>query len=515
MDAHKLYSVINIRIVLLLLSVLFNNTYYSQDKVKQRSIDSLSKIIKDKNVYADKGSKEILRLCTEIYYQSKEINYNEGMLQAILKMSEVYMNERNYELSLKKISEGKILSEKENDNAISSALMLGEGMIYTEMGYTRKSRYALQKSLELASKLSSENLHVKKAVIYRTMARNIRQEGSRDQCDSVLIYLNKGYAESKKMDHTFSYKNFYLASFAIDIAKEYYLKDKISESEGYLNDFQTYLKNERDKSEFIYYYLFKGNIENKRKNYNKALEYFDKSIQIVKDCKIYTNALKDIYSGKAESYQGLQDYKNEALYSTKAKDITDSISVSEKRILNIVAAQNDKESFQTESSDYNHWLLVLPCLLGVTAVTYIFFRKKKNKNEQVNEIENVKNAESELPIEVFNISFEEGLAVQKQQLEIQDLRELIDLVQSNNKSFHLRFHEHFPLFNQQLLAINPQLTHSDLEYCALIKLKFDTKEIAQYKNVSVSSVFSKKYRIRKKLDISTSANIYTWMFNIG
>ncbi|MDR6466149.1 hypothetical protein [Chryseobacterium sediminis] len=511
MDARKLCSVIIIRTVLLLLFILFNNSFYSQDKARRRSIDSLSNIIKDKNVYADKGSKEILRLCTEIYYQSKEINYNKGILQAILKMSEVYMNERNYELSLKKISEGKVLSGKENDNVALSSFLLEEGMIYGEMGYTKKSRYTLQQSLELADKLPGQDLHVKKAAVYRSMARNIRQEGNVNHYDSIFIYLNKGYSESKKMNHNFSYKPLYLASFAMDMAKEYFLTDKISESEKCLNDFQTYMKNERDKSEFIYYYLLKGSIENKKKNYNTALEYFDQSRQIVNEYKIYTNALEDIYSGQADAYQGLKDYKNEAVYSTKAKKITDSISSSEKKILNNIVTKGDIEYRRPENLNYNYWLFILPCSLGAA---YIFFRKKKKEKEN----EFVKHAEDELPAEEYNVFFEENLTPQekdKHELEVQDLKGLIELVQSNDKSFHLRFHEHFPSFNQRLLSINQQLTHSDLEYCALIKLKFDTKEIAQYKNVSVSSVFSKKYRIRKKLNINTDENMYTWMFNIG
>ena len=506
MDIHKFGSVINIRIALLLF-ILFSNTLYSQDNVRRKSIDSVNNVLKDRNIYADKGSKEILRLCTEIYYQSKEINYSKGMLQALLKMSEVYMNERDYEQSLKKISEGKILAAKANDSIILSTLVLEEGMIYAEMGYTKKSRYALQQSLKFADKLSNQNLHVKKAAVYRTMARNIRQEGNAVHYDSILIYLNKGYAESKKMSHNFPYKNFYLASFALDIAKEYFLINKIAASEKYLNDFQNYLKNERDKSEFIYYYLLKGNIENKKKNYSRAIEYFDQSQQIVNECKIYTNALKDIYSGMSESYEGLHDYRNEAEYSTKAKKITDSIFSSEKKILNTIVAREDRESNRTESSNYNYWLYIFLYLLGMGGAVYIFLKKKKNRY--------VKYSGNDWPDEKYNILFEETQEKEKQEPEIEDLRELISLVQNNDKSFHLRFHEHFPSFNQQLLAINPQLSHSDLEYCALIKLKFDTKEIAQYKNVSVSSVFSKKYRIRKKLDINTNANIYTWMFNIG
>ncbi|MFP3836197.1 helix-turn-helix transcriptional regulator, partial [Chryseobacterium sp. SIMBA_028] len=69
-------------------------------------------------------------------------------------------------------------------------------------------------------------------------------------------------------------------------------------------------------------------------------------------------------------------------------------------------------------------------------------------------------------------------------------------------------------FNQSLLNISTHLTPTDLEYCALIKLNFDTKQIATLKKISIGSVESRKYRIRKKLNINNSENIYTWMTKI-
>lgn len=80
---------------------------------------------------------------------------------------------------------------------------------------------------------------------------------------------------------------------------------------------------------------------------------------------------------------------------------------------------------------------------------------------------------------------------EKSETDIESLRALVQLAKNDDKAFLLKFSEVFPSFNQKLININPQLTHSDLEYCALIKLKFDTKEIARYKKVTINSVISK------------------------
>lgn len=86
-----------------------------------------------------------------------------------------------------------------------------------------------------------------------------------------------------------------------------------------LNEFHKVMFKEKDQSDFIHYYILKGNIENKKKDYLQALEYFDKALGLNQKYRIYTLSLRDIYSGKAQSYLGLNDYKNQAIYSAKAK----------------------------------------------------------------------------------------------------------------------------------------------------------------------------------------------------
>lgn len=88
---------------------------------------------------------------------------------------------------------------------------------------------------------------------------------------------------------------------------------------------------------------------------------------------------------------------------------------------------------------------------------------------------------------------------------------LIDLAIKNDSSFYLTFLEVYPDFAKKLLDINPTIKASDIEYCAYIKLNLDTKQIAVLKNISVRAVEGKKYRIRKKLDISIDENMYIWL----
>lgn len=68
-----------------------------------------------------------------------------------------------------------------------------------------------------------------------------------------------------------------------------------------------------------------------------------------------------------------------------------------------------------------------------------------------------------------------------------------------------------PEFNQKLLAINSKITKSDVEFCSMIKMNLSTKEIALMLQINTDSVFTKKYRLLKKLQLSSETDLYTWL----
>lgn len=458
--------------------------------------------VQGKDIYATKGSKEVLRICTEIYYQSKEIDYTNGMIQADMIMSAIYLQEQNYKAALEKILRGKNLAQETDNYYLLSMFLIREAFVYSELGYTKKSQKTLNSSTALLNKLSEKEGYLMKGLVDMTKANNI-QTTTDSTKDSTLIYLNRGYQEIKRTDNKNPYHSFFLGLFTIQLAEAYYLKNNFSKSELFLKEFEKVKSHDKNQSEFIRYYVLKGNIENKKKNYTQALKYFDQAQEFYQRYKFYTLSLKDIYSGKADAYLGLKDFKNQAAYSTKAKKITDSIVIADQELLNRTIDFNENEKSFPYKENINYYLIagILVVLAGLTF--YITHRKKPNKAT----------VEEKLPEQGTKpmIIYENA----RIETEVEVLRELVQLAKNDDKSFLLRFSEAFPAFNQKLISINPQLTHSDLEYCALIKLKFDTKEIARYKNVTINSVVSKKYRIRKKLNISTDENMYTWMLNIG
>jgi DNA-binding CsgD family transcriptional regulator len=88
---------------------------------------------------------------------------------------------------------------------------------------------------------------------------------------------------------------------------------------------------------------------------------------------------------------------------------------------------------------------------------------------------------------------------------------IVSLAKLNNPAFLTEFNLLYKDFFNKILNISSDIISSELEICALIKLNFTTKEIALATNSSVRSIEAKKYRIRKKLKINSSDDLFIWM----
>lgn len=98
--------------------------------------------------------------------------------------------------------------------------------------------------------------------------------------------------------------------------------------------------------------------------------------------------------------------------------------------------------------------------------------------------------------------------------DIDKLKLVKDLAEQGSIYFLSKFKSLHPYFCDRLVEIQPTIVASEMEFCAYIKLGFSTKEIAVATRSSVRSVEGKKYRIRKKYNISEKIDIYVWMTNL-
>lgn len=73
--------------------------------------------------------------------------------------------------------------------------------------------------------------------------------------------------------------------------------------------------------------------------------------------------------------------------------------------------------------------------------------------------------------------------------------------------FEQLYNEAHGNFFKRLKDTYPQLTPSDLRLCAYLRMNLASKEIAPLLNISVRGVEERRYRLRKRLDLSTDQNL--------
>jgi DNA-binding CsgD family transcriptional regulator len=85
---------------------------------------------------------------------------------------------------------------------------------------------------------------------------------------------------------------------------------------------------------------------------------------------------------------------------------------------------------------------------------------------------------------------------------------------TNWEDFQTHFNKVYPGFLDELTKLNSSLTISDLRLCAYLRSGQTTKEIAQLTGLSVRSIESRRYRLRKKMNLNREISLYKFINQI-
>jgi DNA-binding CsgD family transcriptional regulator len=82
------------------------------------------------------------------------------------------------------------------------------------------------------------------------------------------------------------------------------------------------------------------------------------------------------------------------------------------------------------------------------------------------------------------------------------------------KNFEQIFDSVYPHYLQNFSMVFPELTDGEVRLCALLKLNLETKQIASILNLTSEGVKVAKYRLRKKLRLTTDENLIVFFNSI-
>lgn len=301
---------------------------------------------------------------------------------------------------------------------------------------------------------------------------------------------------------------------------------------------------------FVFLETYTGDMYHKMMQHDRAIEYYRKALEISAKYKSHIDFTPTIYERLSTVYLEKGDYRASLTALRKEKELNllffDSRSANNRSLLEVkdefkrVKAQ-EKEMLQkqklAEAEQQKQIAFWKNTLLGVTIIFLIlagilFFNFIKNKHkaekqllrkkkelemQQKNELLELKNKElatSTLKLiekdEVL-ADLKSRLSKRKGDISAFDLNKIVRSISNSSTSNWDEFEKRFISVNKdfynKLNSRYPKLSRGDQKLCALIKLNLSSKEMAKLLGISIESVHTNRYRLRKKLGLTREVSL--------
>ncbi|CAI8889345.1 hypothetical protein [Chryseobacterium sp. IT-36CA2] len=462
---------------------------FSQQKITQESIDK--KLKNAETLFAKGQTDDYIKLSLSILEDSKSINYSNGKVIAYYSLAIAYnwmykYSRSNYYL---KLMESELKNVNEDDEEIAMNILYSNN--YYGINMYDESLKKLKENLRLVYKvkIDSNRCYIKSLAML-DMAKNYYKK---ENYDSATYYNKRAIEElktQKKMNSIFGTN---LKIGFLNLAEVKFSENKVDSTEFYLKSAQA-LPVRLGNHE---YQTFKisGQIHKAKKEYDLAIADYKKSIDLARKLHAVKRVL-ELYSLLSQTYEkaGQMDASEE--YLSKYTSLNDSLNIIESKNLEdtVDLLVEEKQKSLKDKNNFLFYGILIGIILVASSMLLIFIRIR-NKGKVLN----IKEQESKVLNQRLNFAFEE----------------VVELAKNNDSEFYTRFEEVYPTFFPRLLAIEPDLKRSELKFCALLFLNFSTKDIAAYTFIQPQSVQTRKNRIRKRLNICSDQDIYTWMKSIA
>lgn len=456
---------------------------FSLHKSQAYTLDELDRITEE---YRKSGKmKDIIDINKKALAQYQKQNNKEGIVLASINISNyLVINTEHKEslLYLEKIE--KDIEEIENPE-LKSRFYGGYGRNYCYLGMHELSNEYFNKAIKYGGQILDKNKRERRLYLcYSWKNLNFKE-----------LKIPDSIKQMERKCLALSPTPFLYASIAERFLDE---KKHLDSAEYYLQ--KGYALNKKfsmyEKGLFFYNY---GRLYTEKKDDKKALEYYLQAKPIFEKTKSISER-RITYDKIYRTYKALNDLENADEYYKKYAFLTDSISRRERKAINIpiknIAEEKDE---QKKDEKFKLYIVILFSILA-SILTFYFIRKNNLKNHrQKDKIIDEKQQETDQLKKKVNPAI---------------FNEVKELAKNADPFFLIRFKEVYPDFYNNLISKYPTLTSNELKFCALLRLNLSNKEISQYENLSIRTIETKRYRLRKKMNFSSDTDFNKWIMEL-
>ncbi len=358
-----------------------------------------------------------------------------------------------------------------------------------------------------------------------------------------LMYLNKyndaiGYLQ--KSIEMSNENNFQLkeASAYNLLGKAYINLKKYPEAINSLNKSLDVYSKMDNPTEIHKTYNSLGVLYNEMNEPDSALLFLQKAIAISDSLKSLPQSA-EAYLTRSRSFTKMHNYKNALVDFTEYNKLNDSIfnnrksqQIEEMRAIFDIETKEQQIALQEKEitvleqeasiSNLQKLLLGIGLLLSVIGFYAIRQKMKRNQLEKEKIAAELAFKKKELTTHALNLA-RKNETLENLRLKAQEFKEKgnigtgynqlirsinFDLQDDNNwENFSRYFEEVHKNFNKSVKSKYPQVTSNELRLLALLKMNLSSKEIANILNISHEGIKKARYRLRKKLDLTSEDSL--------
>ena len=465
-------------------------------------------------------------------------------IYTLTEISEIHSHQARYKESYDNLWAALRLAD-ESDNLVAKAFIYARiGRLYSYYRREEETLAYLQRALGMAKAFVADELFP----YYSSITSTYRELGKPTLANA---YLDSGimvYSPTKNQ-YADGFIQFERASILAQTGD-------YSQALTLLHEIHDWFVEKRP-SYLVLVYTTMGDLHKELEQYAKSKPYYQRALQVsaeyhshVDFTPIVHQKLAEIYlltGNYSQAYESLQHAKelDERFFDSRAKNnlpllkIQDAFRTEQVKQEALLRKQRLAELEHKDSVWLLQKIIFVVSIISILLIGFLYFnyvrakhrtekqlikKKQELEKQKANEVVEIKNKEL-IASAVQVIERDELLSDLKdkliQQKKEPDPSELGKLV----KSIELSTSKDWEEFETPFIAVNksfydrlegkfPTLSQNDHKICALIKLNFSSKEMAKLLGISIESVHTTRYRLRKKLGLERKTNLENYIAKI-
>ncbi|NMH85886.1 tetratricopeptide repeat protein [Flavivirga algicola] len=489
-----------------------------------------------------KNPDSALVLLKQAYNKSIISGNTTQAVESLIEAAIIHANQARYAKAYDDSWKALFLTEDIKNDSLKGTVYNNLGRLYSFYKREDQALKYLQASLEIGKSLVEKKKRKPASLVnnYHAFCSTYREfdnvEMAEKYLDSCFLYYDESLLEKNKK--------------YLQFEKAYVLAQKKDQQEAlkimrtiepwFLNNQPSYL---------VLVYTYWGDIHQALNNYKLCEKFYSKALDFSKTYNSHIDFTPLIYGKLSNLYSSKGDMDKAFNYFTIAKSLDDqffdSRSENNRPLLEIkgvyllekerqerlIQKQRLEKLEQEDKIYFLQRVILIGAIVFIIVVGLIYLKNlrakhqvekqliRKNKELEVRkakellELKNKELATSALQL----IEKDEFLRDLKNKLKSEDglnsfeINKILKSISvSNNVSweeFRLRFTAINETFYKKITEKYPNLSQTDLKICALVKLNFSSKDMARLLSISVESVHTTRYRLRKKMGIARGENL--------